>query len=131
MDNDKWDESVTTSERREQLKLIYDYIKFHIGLYLATPAALGLLADTFDVKKCRLFSVCLFISIFVFLVAGSHAAYFMAKYINNPWKNDYLEKFEAEAFTSQRRFLHHGLFWLGLFIGLLGLVLSILKKYFF
>jgi hypothetical protein len=36
---------VSEADKREQLKLIYDYIKFHIALYLATPAALAVIAD--------------------------------------------------------------------------------------
>jgi len=33
----KWGDEVSESDRRDQLKLVYDYIKFHISLYIGTP----------------------------------------------------------------------------------------------
>jgi hypothetical protein len=51
----QWEGKLTDTERREQFRLIYDYIKFHIGLYLSTPAVMALLADAFGVKKCPSF----------------------------------------------------------------------------
>jgi hypothetical protein len=48
-------ESVSDSDRQDQLKLVYDYIKFHVGLYLATPAVLAVIADGLGVKKSPYF----------------------------------------------------------------------------
>jgi hypothetical protein len=36
--------------RLEQFKLVYDYIKFHIGLYLATPPVFAIVAESFRGK---------------------------------------------------------------------------------
>jgi hypothetical protein len=41
---------VTDLAQFEQFKLIYDYIKFHIGLYLATSPIIANVAESFDVK---------------------------------------------------------------------------------
>ena len=40
-----------TDNALEQMKLVYDYIKFHIGLYLATPPVFVIVADSFGVSK--------------------------------------------------------------------------------
>lgn len=64
----------------------------------------------------------------VYLVAGAHAGIFMSRHINDPWQKDYLARFESEAFSTNRRWMHHGLYWLGLALGVLGLALAILKK---
>jgi hypothetical protein len=40
-----------TEEDLEQLKLVSDYIKFHMGLYLATPPVLVILAEGLGVTN--------------------------------------------------------------------------------
>jgi hypothetical protein len=50
----KWGETVEAADRRDQLRLVYDYIKFHIGLYLGTPAALSIIADALGVQAVRI-----------------------------------------------------------------------------
>jgi hypothetical protein len=116
--------SVDDAVRREQLKLVYDYIKFHIALYLATPTALALIADTLELKHCRIFSFFLILTVVIFLYAGSSAAWFMGTYIMRPWQSDYLEKFEKAAFSNDRFLKHHFLYWIGLTVGVLGIVLA-------
>ena len=113
----QYDETV----RREQLKLIYDYIKFHIALYLATPSAMGVLGNSFEVLGNPCFRYGLGLMISVYVVSGIHAAWFIGTHINERWDTGYLEKFEAEAFRPSRRIMHHGLYWLGLAFGLGGL----------
>ena len=125
----KWGEGVSDADRRDQLKLVYDYIKFHIGLYLATPAALAVIADGFDVKRSMFFVAGLIAAIVIYLAAGIHAGLFMSHQVNDPWQADYLLKFESEAFAPSRRFMHHSLYWFGLALGLLGLAIAVLKKY--
>src|SRR5262249_40164790 len=122
MADPKWDPALPDPDRREQLKLIYDYIKFHIGLYLATPAALAVIADALGLKQSPFFVYGLGAAIAIFLVAGIHAANFMSRQVNNPWQSNYLQKFESEAFSWNRRFVHHSLYWAGLVLGLLGLL---------
>jgi hypothetical protein len=114
--------------RRDQLKLVYDYIKFHIGLYLSTPAVLGLIAKSFDVEKVPSFQHGLILMILAYLVAGAHAAWFMGTHVNRRWEDDYLGKFESSAYSLTRRLIHHWLYWLGLIIGLGGLGLGILGR---
>ena len=128
MPNTKWGEGLDEAARREQLKLVYDYIKFHIGLYLATPAALGLIADGFGVKQTMPFVCGLAAAIVVYLVAGIHAGQFMSRQVNDPWQSDYLRRFESEAFSSRRRFMHHVLYWVGLALGLAGLLVAVGEK---
>jgi hypothetical protein len=123
----KWDERVDAADRRDQLKLVYDYIKFHIGLYIGTPAALSVIADTLSVKQSGYFIVGLLVAIVIYIVAGIHAGLFMSRQINDPWQEDYLTKFEKEAFSPRRRFMHHSLYWLGLTALVIGLILAVVK----
>ena len=123
-----WGPNVPDDERRDQFKLIYDYIKFHIGLYLASPAAIALMADAFGVKTDWWFKAGLSAMIIVYLTAGIHAGLFMAQHINDPWQDNYLRDIEIAVFSPLRRFMHHSLYWLGLASGLLGLIISILRK---
>jgi len=129
MGSHNWGPSVPEADRRDQLKLVYDYVKFHIGLYIATPAALSVIADGYDVKHSFCFIVCLSIAIVIYLAAGALPGLFMARHVISPWQDDYLDKFQAEAFSARRRYTHHTLYWLGLIIGLSGLVVSIVLKY--
>ncbi len=117
-------EEVSEERRLEQLKLIYDYVKFHIGLYLATPAVFVVLAGGIEVETHDYFFVGLCSMIFVYLLAGGHAAWFMGNNINTKWKPGFLDTFEAAAFHKYRRYIHHWLYWLGIAFGLLGLIAS-------
>ena len=100
---------VSEADRRDQLKLVYDYIKFHIGLYLGTPAALSIIADAVDVKESRYFVGGLAVAVIIYIIAGMHAGHFMSAQINDPWQSGYLTKFEEAAFSPRRRFMHHSL----------------------
>jgi len=118
----KWDDEVDDATRRDQFKLIYDYIKFHIGLYLATPAVIGLLGNSFDVVRKPGFQYGLAVMMGLYFIAGAHAGWFMGEHVNTAWGKDFLSRFEKAAFSRSRRRLHHGLYWLGLMAGLAGLV---------
>jgi hypothetical protein len=123
-----WGKEVDESARRDQFKLIYDYIKFHIGLYLSTPAALALIADGLGVKQTTPFALGIIAAMGFYLPAGIHAALFMARNVNDPWQRDYVDRFEREAFSSTRRTMHHTLYWAGLTAGLGGLIFAWVKK---
>ncbi len=125
----KWGDTVNDADRRDQFKLVYDYIKFHIGLYIGTPAALSVIADALEVKKYGYFVVGLLLAIAIYIVAGWHAAQFMARQINKPWQENYLSKFESEAFANSRKFMHHGLYWIGLAALVIGLLLAVLQSW--
>ena len=124
-----WSTSLKDTDKLDQLKLVYDYVKFHIQLYLATPAALALVADGLQVKQDRIFTFGLIGMILVYLAAGIHAGLFMGRHVNDPRQDDFLERFEQDAFSSGRIFMHHSLYWLGLAIGLGCLALSAARKY--
>lgn len=119
----------SNTDRVEQFKLIYDYIKFHIGLYLATPPVFSIVAESFGVKDKFWFQIGLGIMIVVYLVSGIHAGLFMGKYINEPWTDDFLDRAQDDLFSNFRRNMHHTLYWIGLLFGLVGLICSILAKY--
>lgn len=127
-DKRKWGPALDASIRREQFKLIYDYIKFHIGLYLGTPAVVGLLGRSFSVDTEPAFRWGLGIMISIFFVAGSHAAWFMGVHVNEPWNEGFLARFEDAAFSLKRRLLHHWMYWAGLVAGLGGLVTAVWTK---
>jgi hypothetical protein len=124
-----WSKSLTYPDKLDQLKLVYDYVKFHIQLYLATPAVLALVADGLQVKQDRIFTFGLIGMILVYLAAGIHAGLFMGRHVNDPRQDDFLKRFEQDAFSSGRRFMHHSLYWLGLAIGGGCLALSAARKY--
>jgi hypothetical protein len=116
------------AERLQQYQLIYDYVKFHIGLYLGTPPVLVIMADGLGVSKEPWFVGATVISVVIFLASGIHAALFMSRWVNDKWTVGFLERFEAEAFSRRRRRWHHTVYWLGLGIGLLGLALAMVVK---
>ena len=109
----------------EQFKLVYDYIKFHMGLYLVTPPVLALLAEAFGVKDSSWFRWSLVASIVVYFISGVDAGIWMGKNINARWSPDFLEKIDKTMFTERRQFMHHTLYWVGLIIGLTGLFVAI------
>jgi MFS family permease len=109
--------------RLEQFKLVYDYIKFHIGLYLATPPVFAIVAESFSLKEQQWFRLGLVIMIAIYLVSGVSAGLFMGKYVNKRWGE--VLNFDA-AYTRNRRFMHHTLYWVGLVVGLLGLIAAYL-----
>lgn len=121
---------VTEAERREQMKIVYDHIKFDIGLYIGTPAALAVVADGLQVKQSVIFASGLILCIAVFLFAGLNAMQFMTKHFLGRWYPGYLERFEAEAFSSKRMFLHHQMYWVGISFGLTGLTAAFLVSWF-
>jgi hypothetical protein len=104
-------------------ELLYDYIKFHLGLYIATPPVIAILAEAMDVKPTVSFQIGMTGMILAYLLAGAHASWFVAKHINRKWKteNDWISLANA-APTCWRRFVHHYLYWLGLAFGLAGMV---------
>jgi hypothetical protein len=128
MTDTTWAKEVDDAARRDQLKLIYDYIKFHIGLYVSTPAALALVADGLGVKQTPSFAIGIIVAMMFYLPAGIHAGLFMSRHVNDPWQAGYLGTFESEAFPSTRRIMHHTLYWLGLAAGLVGLLVAELEK---
>ena len=125
----RWASDVPTADRVEQFKLIYDYIKFHLGMYVATPPVFAIVAEAFDANNKRWFQIGLAAMIGIYVISGSHAGLFMARHINEPWSTNFLSRFEREAFSPIRRTMHHSLYWLGIAVGLVGLVLAILTKW--
>lgn len=124
-----WSEGVSNLDKMEQFKLIYDYIKFHLGMYLATPPVIAIIAESFAAKDKHFFQIGLGLMIFIYLISGAHAGLFMSRYINDPWTTDILKDFESGAFSPTRRNMHHTLYWLGLALSLIGLILAILFKW--
>jgi len=109
---------MTEAIRLEQMKLVYDYIKFHIGLFLATPPVLVLVAEGFGVKESFSFRVGLMVMIGIYIFAGGHAGYFMGRHVNTKWNEKFLENFDSEAYKDKRRRYHHTSYWWELVIGL-------------
>jgi hypothetical protein len=113
----------------EQMKLVYDYIKFHLGLYLATPPVFAIIAESFRVTELILFQIGLVGMIVIYVLSGAHAGLFMGRFINTQWTTGTLEEFNRVAYTRSRRLWHHTLYWVGLAIGLLFLIAAIACKH--
>jgi len=123
-----WSANLCETNRLEQLKLIYDYVKFHIGLYLATPPVFAVVAESFRLEHASWFEAGLAAMIVVYLISGIHASFFMGRLINDPWDGAFLSQHEKAAFSRNRRFMHHTLYWVGLACGLAGLVLGYITE---
>lgn len=117
-----------TDTSLRQLELVYDYIKFHIGLYLATPPVIGLLADTLKMNPSAHYNLCFGLMVLIFLFSGAHAGLFMGRYLLKPWDEEVLRRFKVAAFARSRRVIHHSLYWAGLLCGLVGLGLGLLLE---
>ena len=113
-----------TDRELDQLKGVSEYIKFHIGLYLATPAALAVLAEGLKVQNSWWCIGGIALMVIIYLVSGVSAGWFMGEFINIPWNDWRLDDIKAMAFSRRRRILQHWLYWAGLVVGLGGLVLA-------
>ena len=94
----------------DQFKLIYDYIKFHIGLYLGTPAVMVIVAEPFSLKDAFLFRRGLIIMIFIFSISAGHAAWdFMGRYLTSErWGADFPNSDQRDHILGLcRRIFHH------------------------
>lgn len=91
-----------TDRELEQLKLISEYIKFHIGMYLATPPVLVIVAQGLKVDNSAWWIVGVCTMIIIYLVSGISAAWFMGNYINSRWDEKLLEAFDKEAYSVKR-----------------------------
>ena len=113
------------NKRERKLKhsdLLYDYIKFHLGLYLATPPAISIVSVALKLDQDPLFQSGMIGMIAIYFIVGSHASWFIAKHINTIWLNDGLwEEFGESASCFIRRSIHHYSYWAGLALVLLGL----------
>ena len=112
----------------DQLKLISEYIKFHIGLYLATPPLFVVVAQGLKVDDSTWWKWCLCVMMLIYLASGLSAGWFMGNYINLKWNDKRLADFAEEAYSPWRRFMHHWLYWIGLFVCLLGLFMGAREK---
>ncbi|MBB4373495.1 hypothetical protein GGD63_006318 [Bradyrhizobium sp. cir1] len=108
----------------DHFKLLCDYIKFHLGLYLATPPVFAVIAKALGQK---VIASPYFLSGFAVLVglcfvSGVCASWFMGRHLNRSWETGESVDWDADASNLRRRFLHHYLYWFGLVAALAGLI---------
>lgn len=104
---------------------LYDYIKFHLGLYIATPPAYGLLGEALNLTSKGAYKVGLVILVGTCLVAGLHASIFVTRYLFGHWTD--LKRWHdmgEKAMDPQRRFFQHHIYWIALISALLCLVVA-------
>ena len=118
------------NDKFKQSDLLYDYIKFHLGLYISTPPVLAILATALNVTNELVFQYSMVGLIIIFFIAGVHASWFIADHINIKW-NDSSKwlKFGCSASSFKRRIIHHYFYWAGLIIGLGGLIYAWINKF--
>jgi hypothetical protein len=110
-----------TTWKLKHADLLYDYIKFHLGLYLATPGVLAVVAHQLGVENQDSFRHGMLCLVAIFFVAGISASWTVASRINTKWENaDVWLNFGNVAGSWRRRLIHHYLYWLGLSLGLAG-----------
>ena len=103
--------------------VLYDYIKFHLGLYIATPPLLAIVATALEVATNPYFQKGMIGLIAVYFVAGVNASWTIATYVNVNWtETKTWESFGKVASSGTRRFFHHYLYWIGLILGLSGML---------
>lgn len=110
------------AQKIKHADLLYDYIKFHLGLYIATPPVLAVVATGLGVQNSPSFRHGMIALVAIYFLAGIHASWTVASHVNARWTSvaDWAE-FSAVAHSLRRRILHHYLYWLGLTVGLLGM----------
>ena len=116
------------TRRLEQFKLVYDYIKFHMGLYLGTPAVVLIVAQGFGVTESGFVRASVLLMIGLYIVSGAHAGIFMGRHINTEWTSTAFSDGFGEAYTRGRRHWHHTMYWVGLSVGLLGILFALAAK---
>jgi hypothetical protein len=115
----KMDES---AHKLKHADLLYDYIKFHLGLYIATPPLLAVVASGLGVADKASFRHGMLCLVAICFIAGVHASWTVASRINTKWESaDLWLNFGNSAGSWPRRLVHHYLYWLGLLLGLLGM----------
>jgi hypothetical protein len=112
----------------EHFKLLWDYIKFHLTIYLATPAVVVVLAQSFGINNALIFKVGWCLMTICCLISAVHASRFMADRINVKWDDSYEFDWENDAINLRRRRFQHHLYWLALFFGLGSFALAWLVK---
>ncbi len=109
--------------------LLYDYIKFHLGLYLATPTVVAIVATALGVQSDPSFQVGMASFVVIYFVAGVHASWTIASCVNVDWKTgDEWADLGKQASSIRRRFFHHYLYFVGLLLGLGGIAAAWLSR---
>jgi hypothetical protein len=98
-----WSPKLTPEMRLEQFKLVYDYIKFHLGLYLATPPVFAVVAEGFNVNGKNSFLIGLGAMIVTYIISGADAANFMGRHINTPWDPDFLGRVRPRGVPARKK----------------------------
>ena len=104
---------------------LYDYIKFHLGLYIATPTAYVLIGTSLGLTTQNAYIVGLMTLLATCLIAGIHASVFITDHLFEKWEN--LDRWHAmgeKSIDPKRRFLQHHLYWIGLILALICLAIS-------
>jgi hypothetical protein len=122
-------ENPISEQELEQLKLVIDYVNFHMGLYLVTPSVLVLIATGLQVTNSNWWVGFLLLMILIYVVSGVHAGLFMGRFIDHEWKgSSRLKELKEEAYSLRRRGFHHWLYWAGLLVGTSGLIIALAEK---
>jgi hypothetical protein len=124
--------SQQTDQQIDQVKLIYDYAKFHIGLYATVNTALVAVLSFAD-KNFKEHYRGLFLIIFLcFLAAGIGGGLVASHIVYSQWDaqnvGKLLKGFFQPTLSSPFKwtkfkwfiFLEHYAFWLGILVGLIG-----------
>ena len=107
-------------------QLLYDYIKFHLGLYLATPPVLAIVATALGVDESPIFRWSMALLVGIYFLAGVSASRLVAAQINVKWSDDCKwRSFGEHAHRVPRRVIQHYFYWIGLIAALLGMAAAV------
>jgi hypothetical protein len=112
----------------DHFKLLCDYIKFHIGLYVATPPIFAVVANALSVASSRYFLGGWSIMVALCFISGLHASWFMGTHLNRSWNEGADVDWEKDATDVNRRIMQHYLYWIGVVAAFAGLIWAIIDK---
>lgn len=120
------------AEELEKLKLLFDYTKFHIGLYTTLGTGLTAVLAADFAKAWRINLWLLAISILAIAVAGFAGGVVTSSLTQHTSHHDFWKKktgpFRAEWWTGETfTYIEHTAFWIAVVAGLLAVVVGYLS----
>jgi hypothetical protein len=117
--------TVLSNYQLDQLKLLYDYIKFHIGLYVVTPPIVTKMAESLSVLSNGWTQLGLLFLLLTCVGSGALGGWFMTEFVNVDWSDaGRTELIKKLAFARWRRWGTHLPYYVGLAVSAIGILFA-------